>query len=162
MSTWACLTIFKQVLRLGMTTTRSATLFFHRDIIDWAVWPDVESRPMEGMMKRLLVVGCLVLSASLTGQIEHAPTVAQCQADQRLWFSVIERENSSELVPAFDILTQWHHEMRDCEKVDPDNKWTYYNTGAEINAEKITRMVSFLDRHGLWGQFKNEDAAGKR
>jgi hypothetical protein len=38
-------------------------------------------------MKCLLVLASLILTASLVGQVEHAPTVAQCQADQRLWLS---------------------------------------------------------------------------
>lgn len=32
-------------------------------------------------MKRLVLTS-LVLTSSLVGQVEHAPTVAQCQADQ--------------------------------------------------------------------------------
>jgi hypothetical protein len=57
---------------------------------------------------------------------------------------------------------KWGNEMDDCEKVDSDNKWKYYNTSGEIDEEKLTRMVDFLDRHGLWAQFKDEDAVGKR
>ena len=113
-------------------------------------------------MKRYLVLGCLVLAASVAGQVEHAPTVEQCQADQRLWVSEIEAENSSRPLPAFDIVTQWGQEMLKCEKVDPDNEWRYYNTAGEICGEKEVRLINFLHRHDLWNQFKAEDAAGKR
>lgn len=36
---------------------------------------------------RLTLAFVFVLTASVSGQIEHAPTVAQCQADQRLWMA---------------------------------------------------------------------------
>jgi hypothetical protein len=106
------------------------------------------------------IVAFLLLTASIGGQVEHAPTVAQCQADQRLWLS--ELEESAPHLPAYDVLTQWQVEMRDCKNVDPSNYWTYYNTQSEIGAEKSSRMKDFLDRHDLWTQFKQEDTAGKR
>jgi len=105
----------------------------------------------------------VVLVASLTvGQdVQHAPTVAQCQADQRVWVADIEQVDSPRL-PKYSVLSKWSHEMTDCEKVDPDNKGKYYNTGAEIDAMQAIRLMDFLDRHGLWAKFKEEDAAGKR
>jgi hypothetical protein len=39
------------------------------------------------MMKRYLAFAVLILTASLAGQVEHAPTVAQCQADINNTFS---------------------------------------------------------------------------
>jgi hypothetical protein len=39
-------------------------------------------------LKGLLMLA--VLTASVAGQVEHAPTVEQCQADQRLWLAEIE------------------------------------------------------------------------
>ena len=111
-------------------------------------------------MKRLLVVGCLVLTASLTGQVEHAPTVAQCQADQRLWFSKL--ENLSQPLPKFDVLSEWDKEMADCSEVDPTNHWKYYNIRGEIGATNVVRMRNFLERHQLWNKFLYEDEAGER
>jgi hypothetical protein len=108
--------------------------------------------------KNLLMLA--LLTASVSGQIEHAPTVQQCQADQRLWFYELENDGSN--LPGIDVLRQWSKEMSVCEKVEPDHKWAYYNTSGEIDGEEITRMVNFLDRHNLWGQFIAEDAAGKR
>jgi hypothetical protein len=86
--------------------------------------------------------------------------VDQRQADQRLWLSELEKDAPK--LPDFNALRKWNHGMTDCEKVDPDNKLRYHNTGGKTDAEEITRMVSFLDRHGLWVQFQAEDKAGKR
>jgi len=114
-------------------------------------------------MKRILILATLILTASLSvGQdVKHAPTVGQCQADQRVWVADIEQVDSPRL-PKYSVLSKWSHEMTDCEKVDPDNKGKYYNTGAEIDAMQAIRLMDFLDRHGLWAKFKEEDAAGKR
>jgi hypothetical protein len=109
---------------------------------------------------RLTMAFVFVLTTSVIGQVEHAPTIAQCQADQRYWASVL--EGDSYKLPEYDVLRQWDHEMTVCEKVDPDNKWTYYNTGGEIDSVEMIRMVKFLTRHGLWKKFKEEDADGKR
>ena len=108
----------------------------------------------------LLMLVCFLCSVSAYSQVEHAPTVAQCQADQRLWFSELEEPEPK--LPVFDVIREWSHEMRDCEKVDPENKLRYYNVEGEVEAEKVRRLAAFIDRHGLWGQFKTEDAAGKR
>jgi hypothetical protein len=66
-------------------------------------------------MKRLLILGIFVLVA--VGQdVQHAPTVAQCQADQRLWSSEIIDDTYPK--PDIDVLQKWTREMRDCRKVD--------------------------------------------
>jgi|ERR1700678_725033 len=111
-------------------------------------------------MKRLLILSIFVLAA-LGQDVQHAPTVAQCQADQRLWLSKIE-EGDSPRLPKYDVLSEWDSEMTDCRRVDPNNKWAYYNTGEEIAEVKQTRLVDFVGRHNLWHQFKVEDEAGKR
>jgi hypothetical protein len=112
------------------------------------------------MMKRLVLASSLILMASLAGQVEHAPTVAQCQADQRLWMS--RTEGPSSQLPEYNVIVKWTAEMGDCAKVDPDNSFKYYNTEAELTAEQQIRLAHFLDRRNLWQQFIAEDAAGKR
>jgi hypothetical protein len=113
-------------------------------------------------MKRLVLAG-LVLTASLVGQdVQHAPTVAQCQADQRLWLSKIEDTDNASALPTFDVLSKWQREMSDCKTVDPSEELKYYNTGAEIRTMQGIRLMNFIARHGLWDKFKEEDAAGKR
>ncbi|MGA2855399.1 MAG: hypothetical protein ABSE40_00935 [Candidatus Sulfotelmatobacter sp.] len=113
-------------------------------------------------MKRIPVLAVMLITSWVSGQVDHAPTVAQCQADQRLWLSKIEAEGARENLPPFDVLGEWNREMLDCQKVDPAHAWNYSATGGEIVAEHATRLVSFLVRHQLWQQFKEEDAAGKR
>src|ERR1039458_7984945 len=39
--------------------------------------------------QRLLVLASLILTASLVGQVEHAPTFQSCNADLNLWTSQI-------------------------------------------------------------------------
>jgi hypothetical protein len=103
-----------------------------------------------------------LLTASVAGQIEHAPTVEQCQADQRLWFSKIESHPIDGNLPDIRMLTQWSRGMLDCEEVDPQHHWQYYNVQAEIGFLEAMRYEHFLDRHGMWDKFLAEDAAGKR
>jgi hypothetical protein len=111
--------------------------------------------------KHFLVLA-VVLAASLTvGQdVQHAPTVAQCQADQTLWLSKVEGPSAS--LPAYYVIAQWGGEMKDCETVDPSNQLKYYNTMAEITAEEHGRLEHFVDRHGTWDIFIAEGGAGKR
>lgn len=110
-------------------------------------------------MKRL-VFGWLILTASLTGQVEHAPTVAQCQADQRLWD--YEFMHQSEKLPNVGVLQKWNSEMQDCMKVDRQTQLLYESTVVDIDAETELRMMHFLQRHNMLADFKTEDAAGKR
>jgi len=112
-------------------------------------------------MNRILILAGLVLAAPLVAQVEHAPTVAQCQADQRLWISRIEEGDSTKL-PRWDVLSGWYTEITDCEEVDPTHRWDYYNLAAEISATQGRRMYHFIKSHAMWQKFLDEDAAGKR
>lgn len=109
-------------------------------------------------VKFLLFVS--LLSTSVTAQVEHAPTVEQCQADQRLWISKIEGPAGER--PNWDTLADWEKESDDCQKVDPTNRFKYYNLGAEIDAERMLRLLHFVNRHNLYEQFIAEDEAKKR
>jgi hypothetical protein len=110
-------------------------------------------------MKCYLAFAVLILTASLAGQVEHAPTVAQCQADQRLWLSQVE-DNDSSL--KYDALNDMAVEMGRCTKVDPPNEIRYDNVYSEATAVRLMRLKHFLVRHQLWSKFIEEDAAGKR
>lgn len=113
-------------------------------------------------MKSIRILGGLILTvvmtASLGGQVEHAPTVAQCQADQRLWLSKIEGGDSA---LTFDALANMGREMLACHDVDPPNARDYYNTSCSATAAMATRMSNFIHRHQLWQQLEAEDATGK-
>ncbi len=95
-----------------------------------------------------------------TQEVKHAPTVEQCRADQRLWLDKL--EGSSASLPNYLTLAGWFHEMHECKSVDPENQRRYYNVCGEISSEQFVRLTGFLERHGLYDKFIEEDAAGKR
>ena len=113
-------------------------------------------------MKHFVTLAFFVVSVSLTGQARrHALKVEKCQADQQKWLSQLEDDNAR---AAPDYVTEFEErkEMAACEEVDPDNRARYYNTVAEIGFDESTRMGDFIQRHGLWKQFIEEDKAGMR
>jgi hypothetical protein len=89
--------------------------------------------------------------------VEHAPTVAQCQAEQRLWRAEIEEsvQDHSAHLPGI-------HGIRECEKVDPENRLRYHNIESELTVEEKMRMEDFLHHHQLWDKFITADADGER
>ena len=116
-------------------------------------------------MKRLVLT--VILTSSLVSQVvsppqsvEHAPTVAQCQADQRLWGYRLTHE--PEKLPDVGVLQKWSSELRDCLTVDPPTQLQYIITVDEIDTEMELRMMHFLQRRNMLADFKTEDAAGKR
>jgi hypothetical protein len=110
----------------------------------------------------LMTAAILFFASSLTPQeVEHAPTVAQCQADQRLWLSKLESDHGTDDVTVHTLLG-WGEEMEQCIVVDPQNQYKYFNTKSEANADRLLRMGDFIERHGLYRQFIVEDEAGKR
>src|ERR1017187_6483616 len=117
-------------------------------------------RAYGGAMKLILALAVVMTASLVFGQIEYAPTVAQCQADQRLWWSRLENPKST--LPAYGIMTDWVTEMDNCQKVDPNSHFKYYNTEVEIITERMLRLEHFLNRDQLWNKFTAEDAAGNR
>jgi len=113
-------------------------------------------------MRIAFTVLILATALAFAQQIEHAPTVAECQADQRLWLSRLEDNNDKLKDITTVTLAHWSSEMRSCEAVDPPNFQRYYNTRAEVTAEQYIRLSDFVDRHNLSGKFVEEDAAGQR
>jgi len=114
-------------------------------------------------MKTILLVVAFVIAVPALGQeVKHAPTVDQCQADQRLWLSKLEGPESGLDDAPFSTLNAWNAELDQCKAVDPQNHFKYYNTTSEITAEQFIRAQHFIDRHGLHDQFIAEDTAGKR
>lgn len=116
---------------------------------------------------KLNVTLCLFLLSlitSLFGQ-DHAPTVEQCHADQRLWSSVMQDEHTFENAVSklsVQTLKQRSDEMRDCFAVDSENGHSYFVLVAAYATELSGRYKNFIDRHNLMAQFLAEDAAGKR
>jgi hypothetical protein len=63
---------------------------------------------------------------------------------------------------SYDTLTGWRDAMNKCQVVDHANSQRYYNAINESRAEQMMRMMDYINRHNLWGEFQAEDAAGKR
>jgi len=115
-------------------------------------------------MKLFVSISLFLLTTSLTVQVKHPPTVAQCQANQRLWLSKVEAsyDADADYLPGWDTISQWAGEMEESETADPKNHAAYDNLRAEILAFKSMRQVHFIVRHDLYDHFIEEDTAGKR
>src|SRR6516164_6251296 len=97
-------------------------------------------------MKRLWLL--LVIAVPLQfihAQAQHAPTVEQCRADQKLLLSKL-NSNERTLV-SYKEMDGWFLEMQNCISVDPENQLRYYNTMSETSAMLNMRMQSYLKRH---------------
>ena len=80
-------------------------------------------------------------------QVQHALTVEQCQADQKL---VLSRLNSNErTLVTYKEGYGWFLEMQDCLSVDPENQARYYNTMSETSAMLNTKVRSYLERQSM-------------
>ena len=78
------------------------------------------------MTRKILALAALLIASPAFAQhVEHAPTVEQCQADQRLWLSRLEDEKDELKDVNFMSLLVWGHEMKVCEQVDPPQRARY-------------------------------------
>jgi len=70
-------------------------------------------------------------SAMATPQqaVQHAPTVAQCQADRALWVAKLERDFANDTM--YETVQAWESEMNQCEDVDPQNGQKYMTRGVK-------------------------------
>ena len=73
------------------------------------------------MRNTILAFALLLCACMAVAQQDpiHAPTVAQCQADQRLWLSQMEPEHQT--LPIWSAMAERIAEMDSCGKVDPDH-----------------------------------------
>lgn len=108
-------------------------------------------------MKKLWLLLMLVIpyQSTFAQEVEHAPTVEQCRADQQLWVSELER--SSYALTPFEVLQARVLKMVSCATIDPAFKGKYHNVEAEIMTAEAIRISTFLTRHDLWNQFLIED-----
>jgi hypothetical protein len=115
-------------------------------------------------MKTLcLLLAIAVPLQSIHAQAEHAPTVTQCRADQRLWFSKLGTPDNLDVANvSFTELDDWRLEMGACFVVDPDLRPQYANTISEIYHTMFNRAEDFLARHDLFDEFITEDEKGCR
>lgn len=113
------------------------------------------------MKTALAIIGLALISASGAAAQDHAPLLAQCKADVRLWVST-QQEDAKKLT--FWDLNRRHREMMDCSDVDMDSEThPYYEILDHFYAlvEEI-RYAHFIWRHDLNHQFLAEDKAGAR
>ena len=108
-----------------------------------------------------LCVLLLSLIPSLFGQ-DHAPTVEQSRADQRLWITQLIENPEIVKSLTYDQLNDRMLEMANCDAVDRDREIVYVETAARFNMKQMVRLLDFVKRHELLDQFRAEDAAGKR
>ena len=84
----------------------------------------------------LLLLLVIPYQAIHAQEVQHAPTVEQCRADQRLSLSKLEQHNNAGTANvSYDELQAWKAEMLDCTKVDPEFDRKYYNTYGEATTE---------------------------
>ena len=115
-------------------------------------------------MKHFVFISLFLLITPLTGQVKHPPSVANCQAHQRLFLSKVQASYDANIdyLPGWDTISEWAGEMEECETADPTDQAAYHNVRAGIQAFKSMRQLHFIVRHDLYDQFMEEDKAGKR
>jgi hypothetical protein len=116
-------------------------------------------------MKKLWLILMLLAPVQLihAQEVHHAPTVEQCRADQKLWGSRLLVPNHAGVAHvSYDELEGWIVQMLTCHVVDPAFQRRYDDTNSEIDSEQKSRLLNFIFRHNLLGQFIAEDAQGKR
>jgi hypothetical protein len=118
-------------------------------------------------MTRYIAFGTLllVLASTTSPQINHAPTVEQCRADQALWTAELQA-SGGENKETFGVWTGRMQEMTDCFTVDSDKQSSpvngYQSLTDLIVRVMLKRQIRFIARHGLMQQFQSEDEAGAR
>lgn len=114
-------------------------------------------------MKKLWLLLLIITPLRLihAQEVQHATTVEQCRANQKLWDSMLLDPNGAVANVSYKELKGWFDEMQKCELVDPEFGTKYYNTYAGAAAQQRLRLQKFLDRHNLWNKFQAEDAQGK-
>lgn len=120
----------------------------------------IKSRLSNGVRMKTIFVAFFCLSFPLFAQ-DHAPTVEQCRADQRLWAARMEDNTNIGSLSAKELNT-FSGEMNDCVAVDSERENAYNLQAAMFRLEIEKRLTDFLVRHDLMQQFAAEDKAGKR
>ena len=115
-------------------------------------------------MKTLWLLLAMAIPLQFIHAQEHLPTVAQCQADQKLWLNQLEQNPARSGVAnvSFGELTGWQGEMIECQIVDRKNKRRYYATSSEVVKEQSLRLLYLAQHHNLYDQFLVEVVQGKR
>ena len=112
-------------------------------------------------MKRYAIALLFLASALSAFTQDHAPSVDLCRADFLLWNYQDGQPGgfNEQMVGQLGIRIA---EMENCRAVDPPNGKYYLNMSNEFLDTVSIRLQNFVQRHGLWDQFLQEDAARKR
>jgi len=114
----------------------------------------------------LVLVPVCAVSVTALAQMHHAPTAAQCQADETVWhrtLSQVDMEDQGSLKGvSYDTLGEVLVEMNECGEVDPARGGAYFSVLAGALDARLLRVMDFVNRHHLGEQFKKEDLAGIR
>jgi hypothetical protein len=111
------------------------------------------------MKKTFLLALILIAAPAFTQEVQNAPMVAQCQADQRLWFHRMKDKDDPLADTSFRMLLHLEAEMQNCRRVDSPNEPLYNFVVSEILRVKDNRAFAFIDRHKLLDLFLTEDEA---
>ncbi len=132
------------------------------------------------MRLRLLLSLVFLLVIPMTGQVEHAPTPAQCRADVNAWdvpnfnpsfwneeqFSNFATRVMHDRSLTARELDARNAEMAQCLKTDKSlltaDPNRYIQARQAYFIAELARMAAFMQRHNLMSQFYDEDAQGKR
>lgn len=115
-------------------------------------------------MKYVLALALLFMPFASVAQdsaVEHAPTTAQCRADQALWRDRLSGDASAS-TPTYTTIRKLPGEMNDCASVDPSHSDAYLVVAGLAAAGMARREFDFLTRHNLFTQFVTEDNQGMR
>ena len=108
-----------------------------------------------------MIASVLLLASVATGQnAKHATAVEQCRADRRLWTVAI--EDHSYRRETINTIEERTLELTKCAGVDLEYEMAYLDAAMHYSIAEGNRLRSFLKRHHLVDQFKDEDASGKR
>lgn len=131
---------------------------------------------MRNMLSAVSVLLATLIALPQVNPSDHAPPVAQCQADMRLWLEQVSdysgalidhvqkgTPNNSDIsrlqIPQ---LAKRIVEMGECGAVDPPNLSAYQDVESELESARKDRYEQFVVRHKLESQLLREDAAGIR
>lgn len=123
-------------------------------------------------MKMTVLLFAILFSVSAFAQ--DAPTIEQCRADAAMWEpkpyneSFFDAQSMSDLEHRHTLLLacviagtarRSHNKVTFNEALETD-QWNQLQSLYE--GHEMGRLLNFIRRHGEWGQFNKEDAAGQR
>jgi hypothetical protein len=125
---------------------------------------------------RLLLPLALLLVAPMTAHVERAPTPRQCRTDADTWNIPqwpVFVPNEAEFLDLANSVTRdqavnsktvdaRRAELTACVKVDSVHATRYSQASRAYTIGEMGRMANFIQRHGLMGQFYQEDEQGQR